>query len=54
MSHVPERPQLYVCDDCHVVYAGTHEEGHTFSSPERCSVCENDSFHRIQDYPRSE
>lgn len=52
MSHVPERPQLYVCDDCYVVHAGIHDEAHKFSPPEHCSVCESETFYELENYPK--
>ncbi|WP_254545289.1 hypothetical protein [Halomarina pelagica] len=52
MAHVPQRPQLYVCGECHVVHAGIHTEEHTFRPPKECAVCGNDTFYALENYPR--
>ncbi|MFC7154178.1 hypothetical protein ACFQPA_01745 [Halomarina halobia] len=52
MAHVPQRPQLYVCGECHVVHAGIHTEEHTFRPPEECAVCGNREFYTLENYPR--
>lgn len=51
MSHTPEWPELYVCEECRAVYAGIHEEGdqeHEYHPPESCSACGNDTFIEIE------
>ncbi|MFB6074291.1 MAG: hypothetical protein ABEJ89_04700 [Haloarculaceae archaeon] len=54
MAHVPERPEQYVCENCHVVHAGTpiHEagNGHTFEPPEQCGACGETSFIEIEEW----
>jgi hypothetical protein len=52
MAHVPETPEQYVCADCHVVYAGIHDEAHHFRPPDHCSVCESETFHKLSNYPK--
>lgn len=54
MSHVPEKPQLYVCDDCYTVHAGVHDGEHNFQPPQQCGACEGSTFYRIENYPKHE
>ena len=56
MAHSPERPKLYVCTDCQIVYAGTvaeHIEGgsHVYESPATCRVCDGESFVESVQWP---
>lgn len=48
MAHSPETPELYVCDDCQQVYAGTpiHRSSgeHVFEPPEACAGCDGGEF----------
>lgn len=55
MAHVPELPELYVCENCHGVYAGTVTGGtaadHTYEAPTECAACGNTDFVGIEGYP---
>ncbi|EMA43997.1 hypothetical protein [Halococcus saccharolyticus] len=56
MSHVAEKPELYVCRDCQSVFVGDVSEGstpedHTYSAPGECSGCGNTEFIEIEEYP---
>lgn len=47
MSHVPEKPEEYVCMNCQVIYAGsvTKTDGeHHFHPPDDCPVCGDPEF----------
>jgi hypothetical protein len=48
MAHSPESIELYVCDSCQVVYAGTpiHESAsdHSFEPPASCETCGGGEF----------
>lgn len=48
MAHSPESPELYVCDSCQVVYAGTpiHHSGgeHSYEAPGACETCDGGEF----------
>ncbi|XVH32282.1 hypothetical protein ACNS7O_03610 [Haloferacaceae archaeon DSL9] len=51
MAYQPERPRLYVCEQCRLVYAGHRndkQEQHT--PPARCVVCEQDDFMELERY----
>lgn len=53
MSHVPERPEEYVCTNCQVIYAGTvHSDdgGHHFSPPENCIGCDDPHWVELEAY----
>ncbi|WP_410765494.1 hypothetical protein [Haloferax sp. DFSO60] len=55
MSHTPELPERYVCDNCHVIYAGTvtHEDGEFhYSEPVECAACGSTHFVIIEQYVR--
>lgn len=54
MSHTPERPRLYVCENCNVVHAGHHspEGQHHFEPPEECGACGSDGFVEIEQMTR--
>ena len=51
MAHVPHWPELYVCTDCHAVYAG-HERAESeqsgFDPPQQCKACGHDQFIEIE------
>ncbi|WP_129116377.1 hypothetical protein [Halegenticoccus tardaugens] len=54
MSHSPERPVEYVCENCHVIYAGTvirTDEGHRYEPPDECAVCGAREFVELTQYP---
>ncbi|WP_257299165.1 hypothetical protein [Haloarchaeobius sp. FL176] len=56
MAHSPERPELYVCGDCQIVYAGTvaeHMESgdHVYESPTECEVCGATDFVENSQWP---
>ncbi|MBX0323813.1 hypothetical protein EGH21_12310 [Halomicroarcula sp. F13] len=54
MAHQPERPQEYVCEQCHAVFAGTvHGDppDHSYTPPEECTACGATEFVEIQNYP---
>jgi hypothetical protein len=57
MAHSPERPELYVCTDCQIVYAGTvveHMDGgdHVYEPPTECRACGSTSFVETSQWPR--
>ncbi len=43
---------MYVCGECHVVYAGLHTADHQFRPPGRCQVCDHDEFYTLENYPK--
>jgi hypothetical protein len=55
MAHAPEWPELYVCESCHGVYAGTVSGGspehHSYEPPTVCAACESTEFAEIEEYP---
>lgn len=55
MAHSPQLPELYVCKQCHGVYAGTiadgTPEGHKYESPTDCAACGGTEFIQIEQYP---
>ncbi|WP_101298154.1 hypothetical protein [Halegenticoccus soli] len=57
MSHSPERPVEFVCENCHVIYAGTvfREEGggHRYEPPEECAACGAREFVELTQYPHA-
>ncbi|KAB1192261.1 hypothetical protein GJR96_01910 [Haloferax sp. MBLA0076] len=55
MSHTPELPERFVCDGCHVVYAGTveHRDGtYHYSAPDECAACGSTEFVSFEQYVR--
>lgn len=54
MSHVPEEPTRYVCENCQVVHAGTpdHVSGgdYEFDPPESCGACGETAFVEINSW----
>jgi hypothetical protein len=56
VAHSPEQPDLYVCDDCQTVHAGTvvghADSGHTYEAPDGCGACAASAFTRLVDWPR--
>lgn len=55
MSHVPELPTQYVCEECNSIYAGIVSGGsrgnHTYTPPEECAACGSHEFIEITQYP---
>jgi primosomal protein N' len=55
MAHAPELLELYVCENCHGVYAGTVSSGtlerHQYEPPTECSACGNTEFVESGAYP---
>jgi hypothetical protein len=56
MSHVPDRPVEFVCDNCHVIYAGTvirdDRNDRRFEPPEECAACGATEFVELSQYTR--
>ncbi|WP_224335190.1 hypothetical protein [Haloprofundus halobius] len=57
MSHVPERPHEFVCENCHLIYAGTvvrsDENEHHYESPTECAACGSTAFVELDAYPHT-
>ena len=54
MSHTSKRPEEYVCEDCHSVYAGTpYRENDTihYDPPSACAACGGEAFVEIERFP---
>lgn len=54
MSHQPERPQEYVCTDCHVIHAGIAHGSpgdHSYEPPQSCGACGSESLVKVGEYP---
>ncbi|WP_170178712.1 hypothetical protein [Halapricum salinum] len=54
MSHQPDRPREYVCEDCLSVHAavvhGQPGDRH-YEAPDECAACGSDDFVDINEYP---
>lgn len=56
MAHVPDSPELYVCESCQNVYAGTVKDDpdlvdYAYDAPEECAACGSTAFVEIEEYP---
>jgi hypothetical protein len=55
MSHQPEIPTRYVCENCQSVYVGTaHRESgnYRYTPPDECAACESDVFVELAQWVR--
>ncbi|WP_224449343.1 hypothetical protein [Haloprofundus salilacus] len=53
MSHVPERPSEFVCQDCHLIYAGNvvgSGENRRYDPPNHCAACHSENFVALSEY----
>ncbi|WP_168191207.1 MULTISPECIES: hypothetical protein [Haloprofundus] len=58
MSHVPERPREFVCENCHLIYVGTTTGGEGtdrhYEPPTECAACGSTSFVELDAYPHTQ
>jgi hypothetical protein len=54
MSHTPDLPEQYVCEQCQSIHAGTvtgvDDGTHHFEAPAECAACGSTTFVRFEQW----